>query len=347
MLHPRGLIVGALALVGVLGPAGTAAASTSCYYYPPPTGLIDVILTSDDAMRLEVVGGDVQVQDGLGAPIACSGGGTATTAGTARIDVTDGSGSGIAPSLVTIVDPGKLAGAAIGLDLRGGRDVVEFRAVSLPLNLRLGAMGVNTNPADLKRPSPDADVSSGGVDQFEAQGSSGPDRVWAPGAVPGDATTAVPLKITAKGGDDLLGGGDVAPDEFDGGPGTDTVTYAAAIQSVAGKIDGQIYENNTGTGLDTLTGIETLIGGPLDDTLSGSGGRNTLKGGRGRDLLHGKAGPDQIVGGRGRDQLFGDFGIDALFAADRKRDAVIDCGGGSNRKESAKLDRSDPAPRSC
>jgi hypothetical protein len=45
--------------------------------------------------------------------------------------------------------------------------------------------------------------------------------------------------------------------------------------------------------------------------------------------------------------LFGDAGIDALFAADRKRDLRIDCGGGSNRKESAKLDRRDPAPKNC
>ena len=340
--------MGALAVGVLIGSAGSAAGATSCTYYPPPTGLIDVVLTSDDAMRLEVVGGQVQVQDGTGAPIACSGG-TATVTATATIDVTDGSGggTGVAPSLVTIVDPGELAGAAIDLDLRGGDDVVEFKAASAPLRLRLGEAGVNTNPADLRGPTADADVSPEGVDRFKATGSSRPDRVSASGAIPGDTFTSVPIVITANGGDDLLGGGDVPPDTFDGGSGRDTVTYAGALEAVAGKINGQIYENNTVTGADALTGIENLLGSRFGDELSGDGGSNTLKGGRGDDLIHGKAGKDRIFGGRGRDQLFGDFGIDTLFAADRKRDAVIDCGGGSNRKERAKVDRSDPAPRSC
>jgi len=345
-LIPRCLIIGALAVAGAFGPVGSAAASTSCTYYPPPLGLIDVVLTSDDAMRLEVVGGDVQVQDGVGTLIPCSGG-TATTAATATIDITDGSGTGIAPSFVTIVDPGELAGAKIDLDLRGGIDAVAFQAASAPLDLRLGAAGVNTNPVDLKGPSPDVDVSPGGVDEFRAEGSSGADRVWAPGAVGGDSPTTVPLKITANAGDDLLGGGEVSPDVFDGGSGTDTVSYATATQGVAGPINGQVYVNNTVTGLDTLTGIEALVGSPLGDELSGDGGPNTLKGGRGDDLIRGRGGKDRIFGGRGRDQLFGDLGIDALFAADRRRDAVIDCGGGSNRRELAKVDRSDPAPRSC
>ena len=78
------------------------------------------------------------------------------------------------------------------------------------------------------------------------------------------------------------------PTLFNGGRGRDTVTYGAALESVVGKINGQIYENNTVTGLDTLTGIETLIGSSQGDELSGDGGRNTLKGGRGGDLIHGR-----------------------------------------------------------
>jgi Ca2+-binding RTX toxin-like protein len=276
-------------------------------------------------------------------------GGTAATATTKTIDITDGSGGGIgvAPSLATIDDPAKLAKSAIDLDLRGGDDAVELRAVSAPLDLRFGAAGVNTNPADLKGSSPDVDITPDGVDLFRARGSSGGDRVRASGAVPGDTFAAVPLEVNARGGGDLLGGGDVAPDALSGGPGVDTVTYGAALESVAGKINGQIYENNTGTGLDTLTGIETLIGSSQGDELSGDGGRNTLKGGRGSDLIHGMGGGDRIIGGRGRDQLFGDTGIDTLFAVDRTRDALINCGNGSNRKELARVDRSDPAPRSC
>jgi Ca2+-binding RTX toxin-like protein len=344
----RSLIVGALAVVGLLGPAATASAAVSCTYYPPPTALIDVILSSDDAIRLAVVQNQIQVQDGSGTPIACSGG-PAPTATTATIDITDGSGGGIgvAPSLVTIDDPARLARTAINLDLRAGDDAVELRSVAVSLDLRFGATGVNTNPADLEGSSPDADITSGGVDLFEAHGSSVRDRIRASGAVPGDTFTTVPLEVNARGGGDLLAGGDVAPDELNGGPGEDTVTYGAALESVLGKINGQIYENNTVTGRDTLTGIEILIGSSQGDTLTGDGGRNTVKGGRGADSIHGKGNRDRIVGGRGRDELFGDAGIDSLFAIDRTRDAVIDCGNGLNRKELARTDRSDPAPRSC
>jgi hypothetical protein len=344
----RGLIVGALAAVGLLGSAATATANVTCTYYPPPTALIDVILTSDDAMRLAVFQNQIQVQDGAGTPIACSGG-PAPIATTKTIDITDGSGggAGVAPSLVTIDDPARLARVAINLDLRGGNDAVELRSVAVSLDLRFGAAGVNTNPADLEGPSPDVDITPGGVDLFEAHGSRVRDRIRAPGAVPGDTYATIPLEVNARGGDDLLAGGDIAPDALNGGPGGDTVTYATALESVHGKINGQIYENNTVTGLDTLTGIETLIGSPQLDELTGDGGPNTLKGGRGPDEIHGKGNRDRIIGGRGRDELFGDAGIDSLFAIDRTRDTVIDCGNGSNRKELAKTDRSDPAPRSC
>ena len=202
---------------------------------------------------------------------------------------------------------------------------------------------MNTNPADLKGSSPDVDITPGGVDLFRGQGSSGPDRVRASGAVPGDTPATVPLEVNARGGDDLLGGGDVAPDALNGGRGRDTVTYGAALESVLGKINGQIYENNTVTGLDTLTGIETLIGSSQGDELSGDGGPNTLKGGRGGDLIHGRGSRDRIIGGPGPDELFGDSGIDSLFAVDRTRDTGINCGNGSNRKELARVDRSDPA----
>ncbi|MSO41603.1 MAG: hypothetical protein EXQ70_06885 [Solirubrobacterales bacterium] len=147
-------IVGSLLVFGALAFPGSAGAAISCVHDAPPTGLIDVILSSNDAVRLEVVGNKVQVQDGAGAPIACTGG-AATVAGTTAIDVTDGSGGGgIAPSLLTIVDPTELSGAAIVLDLRGGSDRVEFRTTSGPLNLRFGALGVNTNPSDYGGLSP-------------------------------------------------------------------------------------------------------------------------------------------------------------------------------------------------
>ncbi|MSO41602.1 MAG: hypothetical protein EXQ70_06880 [Solirubrobacterales bacterium] len=180
-------------------------------------------------------------------------------------------------------------------------------------------------------------------------GSAGRDTILGSGAVPGDYSGSglIPIEINAHGGSDRLSGGNESPDALNGGAGVDTVTYGAADRGVAGAIDGQIYENNTVTGLDTLTGIESLVGSPLIDTLSGSAGSDRLKGGRGADVLHGLAGKDLIVGGRGRDEMFGDKGIDVLFATDGKRDLRIDCGLGANRKEVAKTDPKDPKPNSC
>lgn len=91
----------------------------------------------------------------------------------------------------------------------------------------------------------------------------------------------------------------------------------------------------------------TLRGGKGNDRLFGSVGADSLVGGGGGDTLVGRGGNDELFGGKGGDTLIGGAGIDRLFAADGRRDRVLNCGAGSNRRERAKLDRRDPKPKSC
>lgn len=96
-----------------------------------------------------------------------------------------------------------------------------------------------------------------------------------------NATTAVPLKATGGGGDDVLTGSGGA-DIFDGGLGNDTLLGGA--------------------------GNDTLTGGAGDDVLNGGLGNDVFVGGDGNDVLlaidNGTA--DTLDGGAGRDIFWTD-----------------------------------------
>jgi Ca2+-binding RTX toxin-like protein len=129
--------------------------------------------------------------------------------------------------------------------------------------------------------------------------------------------------IDAGDGEDTLSGGDdpaaspIAPadgaDVLAGGRDTDTVTYALKTQPVDVSLDGLA---NDGVRLtpaspsegDNVLSTEKIIGGPLNDTLSGDQAVNTLIGGTGDDTL---------IGGGSDDVLDGQGGSDSASYADR------------------------------
>ena len=80
--------------------------------------------------------------------------------------------------------------------------------------------------------------------------------------------------IVANAGDNLL----------DGGAGTDTVSYAAALSGVTVSLAVTTAQATGGSGADTLTGFENLTGSAFNDTLTGSAGTNVLTGGAGDDI---------------------------------------------------------------
>jgi Ca2+-binding RTX toxin-like protein len=100
----------------------------------------------------------------------------------------------------------------------------------------------------------------------------------------------IPVDFTINGGagNDYLEGG-LGNDTFDGGADNDTVSYGVAgIGVIANLAAGTA----TGDGIDSLTGIENIIGSAFDDTLTGDANNNILEGGLGINSLNGGAGTD-------------------------------------------------------
>ncbi|MBS2021131.1 MAG: hypothetical protein JST92_01885 [Deltaproteobacteria bacterium] len=152
-------------------------------------------------------------------------------------------------------------------------------------------------------------------------------------------------KITGNALGNVLNGGPgddtfyavtaIANDTYIGGPGIDTVSYAARTAAVRLAIDNLADSGDQAQGeKDTIRGdIENLIGGDGDDTLIGNSGPNRLEGGPGDDTIYGLDGDDVLVGGPGDDRLFGGNGDDTFLyvsASGGEGNDVIDCGAGAN-----------------
>jgi Ca2+-binding RTX toxin-like protein len=91
---------------------------------------------------------------------------------------------------------------------------------------------------------------------------------------------------------------------LDGGTGIDTVSYAYGLAGTTGvtvSLAVGTAQATGGSGSDTLTSIENLIGSAYADRLTGNTGANSLGGGAGNDTLDGGAGSDTLAGGDGSD----------------------------------------------
>ena len=121
-------------------------------------------------------------------------------------------------------------------------------------------------------------------------------------------------------GDDLLHGG-TGNDTLNGGGGRDTASYSYAFpggdrgEPIAAGFGNLVINlslgiTSGGAGSDTLNGIENVIGGTGNDTITGSNGDNALYGGIGNDSLLGLAGADILTLGEGNDTADGGSGDD-------------------------------------
>ncbi len=82
----------------------------------------------------------------------------------------------------------------------------------------------------------------------------------------------------------------------------------------------------------TLEPGNTIMGGPVRDTIIGTPGDDTIFGRGKRDILDGGAGDDRLIDGRGRDLLTGGPGADVFeFIADGRRDKITDFEQGIDR----------------
>ncbi len=102
---------------------------------------------------------------------------------------------------------------------------------------------------------------------------------------------------------------------LNGVSGTDTVSYQyGATQgvtvSLAEALAG-IAQTTVGSGSDTLSNFDKLVGSRYSDTLTAATAASTLDGGAGNDTLTGVGGNDTLIGGAGNDT----FVVDADIAA--------------------------------
>ncbi len=119
-------------------------------------------------------------------------------------------------------------------------------------------------------------------------------------------------------------------DKYVGGGGSDTVDYSSALAAItvnllAGRAASTL--DDAGIGTDTLAGVENVIGGAFDDSLTGSALANRLDGGDGNDTLGGGLGKDTLVGGLGADVFR--FGKAVEAGLGLKSDVIADFDGAS------------------
>ena len=105
--------------------------------------------------------------------------------------------------------------------------------------------------------------------------------------------------MVAHGGPDDLepGAGD---DTMQGGLGADRVDYDDAPNGV--RVDlATVAAQDTGEGVDSVSGIEGVIGSEYADTLFGDDGANSFDGNDGDDVFEGRGGADDFRGEDGSD----------------------------------------------
>jgi serralysin len=115
--------------------------------------------------------------------------------------------------------------------------------------------------------------------------------------------------ILGLGGNDSIdmstgGTGNVGNREINGGDGFDTVDYDGyATSAITANLGAGTATGGglNGTGSATLLGIEKLITGSFNDSLTGSSGNDYLDGRGGNDTVNGGAGNDSLFGGAGND----------------------------------------------
>lgn len=226
-----------------------------------------------------------------------------------------------------------------------GEDIAAYAGAIGGFNLGFSDDGAFVFVAD-QSGSEGSDTISSDVEQFDFAGDvfsiigGTADGETLPGTAGRDLIVGLAGddSLTGIGGNDLLAGG-VGNDTLDGGAGDDTLQGSdgddsliggdgidtADFSDAGGAVNVDLSDDTveaSGDGNDTLSGIENIVGGAQDDSLTGDaaanllaggGGADTITGGGGDDTLEGGTGADTITGGEGDDTLVGGAGRDSLF----------------------------------
>ncbi|MGE5478301.1 MAG: M10 family metallopeptidase C-terminal domain-containing protein [Bacteroidales bacterium] len=214
-----------------------------------------------------------------------------------------------------------MGGTGDTLDGGAGNDsyVIDGSGVTVIEAADGGIDSIRTNLSTFDLGASAANVESliyTGTGAFRGTGSSGNDTLT--GGAGADT-------LSGGGGNDLLSGG-AGADTLSGGSGVDTVDYRSALRGVrvnlgsddttlGGVVVAAGTANDGWGSIDTLSGVENILGTANADFLRAATAGSRLEGGRGNDLLVGNAGADVFVFGRagGRDTVQGfDGGNDLL-----------------------------------
>ena len=254
------------------------------------------VLTGNDADNtIQGAGGDDTLSGGAGNDSLYGGAGNDTFLSGGGDDLKDG---GAGSDWLSF---GGSAAATVNLSLSGAQATGYGNDIVLNIENIFG-----TGAAD-RLTGNDLDnilIGNGGSDTLS--GAAGNDLI--DGGAGDDSLAGGTGNDTLLGGDGndrmTLSPGD---DRIDGGTGLD---WLLITDSSGAQIDlGRSTAQDTGHGMDTITGIDNLQGGAGNDRLRGHDGANILKGGAGQDVLDGAAGADSLTGGAGADLLSG--GIDS------------------------------------
>jgi CSLREA domain-containing protein len=199
----------------------------------------------------------------------------------------------------------------------GGRDTLNFSAISSNVSINLGTSSVQ--PIHVNRT-----LKLNSISTFEnVVGGSG-----------GDTITGNSQNNTLSGGagNDKLNGNQ-GSDVLLGGLGDDTYVFVAASSGEADQLHEKVNEGIDSVNFSSLTArlvvsletslvqnvhssrtlklstsssFENLVGGSGSDTLTGNGLNNSLAGGTGEDRLTGGGGSDTLLGGPNDDTYFFD-----------------------------------------
>lgn len=260
------------------------------------------------------------------------------------------------------------AGETNDLTITYGADGVVLTDAGAPLNTPAAIAGqpacVALGPSSVRCPAPltltahlgdgDDRATAVGAGTSVIDGDAGDDTIQ------GGASGSILMggegsdRVTGGPGDDTIDGAEAvaAADAYDGGGGTDLLTYADVTAPVDADLS-QGQATGMSIGRDTLSAFEDVLGGRGDDRLVGDAGPNELSGARGADTLIGGAGDDVLRGeqlnavqpgfrdriqaGPGDDQVwlargtpFRDItGLQVVPATDDHADRV-DCGTGAD-----------------
>ena len=123
-------------------------------------------------------------------------------------------------------------------------------------------------------------------------------------------------------GDDVVSGGHGADlilasqgrDQVDGGTGNDTIDYTGSGSAVTVRLNKETAV--TATYVDSVQGVENVIGTGFNDRIVGDIGQNELWSGSGNDTINNLGGNDTIDAGTGDDSVIGSSDAEQITLGD-------------------------------